>query len=165
MKMIQVRNVPDDLHRALKARAAQEGTTLSDYILAELPRLAHKPSAEQVLARVRERTPVDGPPAAEAVARHVADHEHDLHAPHLVDVEVLSAVRRLVGSKDASLERAAEAITDLLDLPIARYRHDILVPRVWELRKNFSSYDATYLALAEALTDDGIPLLTADKRL
>lgn len=110
--------------------------------------------AELVLAR----------PAAEAVARHVADHEHDLHAPHLVDVEVLSAVRRLVGSKDASLERAAEAITDLLDLPIARYRHDILVPRVWELRKNFSSYDATYLALAEALTDDGIPLLTADKR-
>ena len=54
--MIQVRNVPEELHRALKARAALEGRTLSDYILAELPRLAHKPSAEQVLARVRERT-------------------------------------------------------------------------------------------------------------
>ena len=67
MKMIQVRNVPDDLHRALKARAAQEGTTLSDYILADLPRLAHKPSAEQVLARIRERSPVGGPAAADLI--------------------------------------------------------------------------------------------------
>ena len=67
MKMIQVRNVPDELHRALKARAAQEGTTLSDYILAELPRLADKPSPEQVLARIRSRTPVGGPPASELI--------------------------------------------------------------------------------------------------
>jgi plasmid stability protein len=67
MKMIQVRNVPEELHRALKARAALEGRTLSDYILAELPRLADKPTAEQVLARVRGRTPVAGPPAAELI--------------------------------------------------------------------------------------------------
>jgi hypothetical protein len=67
MKMIQVRNVPEELHRALKARAALEGRTLSDYILAELPRLADKPSAEQVLARVRGRTPVGGQPAAELI--------------------------------------------------------------------------------------------------
>jgi antitoxin FitA len=67
MKMIQIRNVPDELHRALKARAATEGRSLSDYILAELPRLAEKPSAEQVLARVRARTPVGGPPAAELI--------------------------------------------------------------------------------------------------
>ena len=65
--MIQIRNVPDELHRALKARAALEGRTLSDYILAELPRLAEKPSAEQVLARVRARTPVGGPPAEELI--------------------------------------------------------------------------------------------------
>ena len=68
MKMIQVRNVPDDLHRALKARAAREGRTLSDYILAELPRLADKPSPEQILARVRARTPVGGPPASELIS-------------------------------------------------------------------------------------------------
>jgi antitoxin FitA len=67
MKMIQIRNVPDDLHRALKVRAAQEGTTLSDYILADLPRLAHKPSAEQVLARIRERSPVGGASAADLI--------------------------------------------------------------------------------------------------
>jgi hypothetical protein len=67
MKMIQVRNVPDDLHRDLKVRAAQEGTTLSDYILAELPRLAHKPSGEQVLARIRERSSVGGPASGDLI--------------------------------------------------------------------------------------------------
>jgi len=68
MKTIQVRNVPDDLHRALKARAAREGTTLSDLILGELPRLAHKPTPEQILARIRERDPVPGSPAADLIA-------------------------------------------------------------------------------------------------
>ena len=68
MKMIQVRNVPEDLHRSLKERAAREGTTMSDLILAELPRLANKPSGEQLLARVKRRPPVPGAPAAELIA-------------------------------------------------------------------------------------------------
>lgn len=68
MKMIQIRNVPEDLHRSLKERAAREGTTMSDLILAELPRLANKPSGEQLLARLRARTPVPGAPAAELIA-------------------------------------------------------------------------------------------------
>lgn len=67
MKLIQIRNVPDELHRALKVRAAREGRTLSDYILAELPRLADKPTPEQVLARIRTRAPVGGPPADELI--------------------------------------------------------------------------------------------------
>lgn len=67
MKMIQVRNVPEDLHRALKTRAAREGVTMSDLILAELPRLAHKPSPEQLLDRIRQRPPVGGPPAPELI--------------------------------------------------------------------------------------------------
>jgi plasmid stability protein len=67
MKTIRVRNVPDDLRSALATRAAQEGRTLSDYILAERSRLAQKPSADQVLARIRSRAPVDGPPAAELI--------------------------------------------------------------------------------------------------
>jgi predicted nucleic acid-binding protein len=46
-----------------------------------------------------------------------------------------------------------------------RYPLEILVPRIWDLRQNFSSYDATYLALAESLTDEGVPLLTTDRRL
>ncbi|HEX4345528.1 MAG TPA: hypothetical protein VHZ31_08205 [Solirubrobacteraceae bacterium] len=67
MKMIQVRNVPDDLHRALKERAAREGTTMSHLILEELPRLASRPSPEQVLARVRTRTAVGGRAGAQLV--------------------------------------------------------------------------------------------------
>ena len=104
-------------------------------------------------------------PVADAVASHISDHGLNLHAPHLIDVEIVSAVRRLVASGDAPLERADEAIADLLDLPMARYPHDILLPRIWELRENFSSYDAAYLALAEALSDEGVPLLTTDARL
>ncbi len=65
--MIQVRNVPDDLHRSLKERAAREGTTMSDLILSELPRLAHRPSPQQLLERIRSRTPVDGAPAADLI--------------------------------------------------------------------------------------------------
>jgi antitoxin FitA len=67
MKMIQIRNVPDDLHRSLKARAAREGRTLSDLILSDLPRLANKPGPEDVLERIRGRSAVGGPPASELI--------------------------------------------------------------------------------------------------
>jgi predicted nucleic acid-binding protein len=106
-----------------------------------------------------------GRPSAEAVAEHIAAHAHDLHAPHLIDVEVLSAVRRLVASGEAEPQRGDEVVADLLDLPLARYPHDILVPRIWSLRDNLSAYDAAYVALAEGLADEGVPLLTADARL
>ena len=65
--MIQIRNVPEDLHRSLKERAAREGTTMSDLILRELPRIAHRPSPEQVFARIRQRAPVGGPTGADLV--------------------------------------------------------------------------------------------------
>ncbi len=195
MKMIQIRNVPDALHRSLKARAAREGRSLSDLILSDLPRLADKPAPEDLMSRIESRSSVGGPPASRAdrrgarpalmlvvdasavtelllgrdagvrVAEHFAGHDFALHAPHLVDVEVLSALRRLVSSGEATSERAGEAITDLLDLPIERYPHDVLVPRIWQLRENFSAYDAGYVALAEAVADEPVPLLTADARL
>jgi predicted nucleic acid-binding protein len=106
-----------------------------------------------------------GRPPGQAVARSLRDAEFDLHAPHLLDVEVLSALRRLVATGEASPERASDAVADLLDLPIERYGHDALVPRIWELRENFSAYDAVYVALAEAIADGGAPLLTSDGRL
>lgn len=68
MKMLQIRNVPDELHRALKARAARDGITMSDLVLQELPRLAHAPAPEDVLARIRRREPVAGMPSADLVA-------------------------------------------------------------------------------------------------
>jgi hypothetical protein len=67
MKMIQIRNVPDELHRSLKVRAAREGTTLSELILSDLPRLANKPSPEELLERIRSREPVPGAPAADLI--------------------------------------------------------------------------------------------------
>lgn len=104
-------------------------------------------------------------PAATVVEQQFREHDFDLHAPQLLDVEVVSALRRVVARGDASPDRAGDAVVDLLDLPIERYPHDWLVPRVWELRENFSAYDATYVALAEGLDDEGASLLTADARL
>jgi predicted nucleic acid-binding protein len=106
-----------------------------------------------------------GRPVGASVAQRLREHAFDLHAPHLLDVEVLSALRRVVAAGDATAARAGEALDDLLDLPIERYAHDVFIARVWELRDNFSPYDAAYVALAEAIAADGVPLLTADARL
>ncbi len=57
-KMIQLRHVPDDLHRRLKARAAAEGKSLSDYLLAEIRRVAEQPTLEELRARLASRAPV-----------------------------------------------------------------------------------------------------------
>lgn len=66
-KMVQVRNVPDDVHRRLKSRAALAGMSLSDYLLAELRRFSERPSPEEMRRRLAERRPVtlpEGPAAA-----------------------------------------------------------------------------------------------------
>ena len=57
-RMVQIRNVPDTLHRKLKGRALDAGQTLSDYLLAELERLAVRPTREEMLARIHSRTRV-----------------------------------------------------------------------------------------------------------
>lgn len=56
MKMLQVRHVPDDVHRTLKARAAQAGQSLSEYALGELRRAAERPSRQELADRVRQRS-------------------------------------------------------------------------------------------------------------
>jgi predicted nucleic acid-binding protein len=88
----------------------------------------------------------------------------DAHAPHLLDVEVVSALRRLLAHRELNGERATAALSDFLNLSVERYPHSILAPRVWELRANFTPYDAVYLALAEHLADEGVPILTVDAR-
>jgi plasmid stability protein len=67
-KMIQVRNVPDRLHRTLKARAAAEGLSLSDYIKRELEAGVEQPTFEEVNARVRARRRGNGPSREQIVA-------------------------------------------------------------------------------------------------
>ena len=101
-------------------------------------------------------------PFAGDIERHVAAHAPELHAPALLDVEVVSALRRVVSAGDAHALRAADAIADLLELPIERHAHGPLMPRVWQLRETLTAYGATYLALAETLSDRPAALLTTD---
>ena len=85
-----------------------------------------------------------------------------LVAPELIDVEVISALRRLVRTGVLDTARAGQAVEDLPFSPVTRAPHKDLVARAWELRDNLSAYDACYVALAEAMETS---LLTADKRL
>jgi predicted nucleic acid-binding protein len=99
---------------------------------------------------------------AAAVARPLFRSGETLHAPYLLDVEVLQVLRRyaLRGYLDA--DRGMEAVADLQALPIVRYPHDLLVDRIWDLKDNMTAYDAAYVALAELLR---APLVTRDGRL
>ena len=100
--------------------------------------------------------------AAEAVRRRLFAPNQTLHAPHLLDIEVTQVVRRYTMAGELEAEQGRSVLGNLVALPIRRYPHDFLLPRVWELRNNLSAYDAVYVALAEALD---APLLTRDKRL
>jgi predicted nucleic acid-binding protein len=86
----------------------------------------------------------------------------DLHAPHLIDVEVVHALRGLVLGRKITEDRAADALTDFADLAIIRYPHASLTDRMWALRANLTAYDAAFVALAEALA---VPLVTCDATL
>ena len=79
-KMIQIRNVPDDLHRTLKVRAAKAGMTLSDYLLSEIERVAGKPTLQEIAERLRRREPVelDEPPEVTIRRLRDADNPRDL---------------------------------------------------------------------------------------
>jgi predicted nucleic acid-binding protein len=87
---------------------------------------------------------------------------NDLSVPDLVDVEVVSVLRRRWLAKTLSARRFAAAITDLAAVPADRYPVLPFMPRAYELRANITAYDAIYVALAEQL---GCPLITADARL
>ncbi len=87
----------------------------------------------------------------------------DLHAPALLDYEVVSALRGLVRRGALSPGRAADVLADFDDLTVERWAAgDALRRRAWSLRDNLSAYDAAYVSLAEALD---CPLVTRDARL
>jgi predicted nucleic acid-binding protein len=86
----------------------------------------------------------------------------DLHAPHLLDVEVLSALRRLVANDRLSGQRAIGFRSVLVRADIRRHPHTPLVDLIWSLRDRVSAYDATYIALATVLD---APLITTDHKL
>ena len=85
-----------------------------------------------------------------------------IHAPHLVDIEIASVLRR--GARDGtwSAARGARTLTTWSRLGVTRYGTHTLLPRIWQLRDNLTAYDAAYVALAEALD---CALVTADGRI
>ena len=82
-----------------------------------------------------------------------------VHAPHLVDLEVGSAIRRLSRADGFPGDLATTALKQLDELPLTRYPHRPFLDRIWELQDSLTPYDACYVALAEAV---GAPLLTLD---
>jgi predicted nucleic acid-binding protein len=92
----------------------------------------------------------------------ILSHSESLHAPHLLDVEVTQVLRRYARDKAITPQRGQEALDDLGALPLQRYPHDLLIPRVWDLRATLTAYDAVYVALAELLD---APLLTCDHKI
>lgn len=86
----------------------------------------------------------------------------ELEAPHLIDLEFLQALRRMVRRGELSEDRANDARVLLDELNLTRFPHEPLSDRIWELRHNLTAYDAAFVALAEVLSE---PLITCDARL
>jgi predicted nucleic acid-binding protein len=91
-----------------------------------------------------------------------AIHGHALAAPHIIDLEIVATLRRQHLRGLVSASAAQRALARLARTSIMRRHHAALVRRCWELRDDVKTYDAAYVALAEALH---VPLLTADARL
>jgi predicted nucleic acid-binding protein len=83
--------------------------------------------------------------------------------PHLLDSEVTNVLRRLVLRGDLTVEQGDAAMSHFLELDLERFPADRLRVRMWDLRENLTAYDATYVALAEAV--GATALLTTDARL
>jgi predicted nucleic acid-binding protein len=96
--------------------------------------------------------------------------DEDIHAPHLIDVEVASALRRWVARGEMTATGALRAFDEFIDIPLQRHPHTHLLPEIWKHRHNLSAYDACYLALsmyldAELLSIDGGLVKSATRRI
>jgi predicted nucleic acid-binding protein len=100
--------------------------------------------------------------SADSIRNELAGRSDSLIAPHLLDVEVLSALRRLVTGRRIDTHRSEQMLSALAALPVERCAHIPLLGRIWELRHNFTAYDAAYIALAEATN---AVLYTGDEKL
>ena len=101
-------------------------------------------------------------PLADLIGNQLAARDESVIVPHLMDVEVLRAFRRLAAGQRIDSHRSRQFLAALAALPAERYAHTPLIGRIWELRQNFTAYDAAYIALAEAT---GSVLYTCDEKL
>jgi len=99
---------------------------------------------------------------ADSIRNELAGRDESFIVPHLIDVEVMSALRRLVAGQRIDSHSSRQFLAGLAALPAQRYSHTPLTGRIWGLRHNFTAYDAVYIALAEA-TDS--VLYTCDEKL
>lgn len=101
-------------------------------------------------------------PKGIGIDKRIFSRSESLHAPHLLDIEVAQVLRRYVREKVITGQRGQDALEDFAGLPLERYPHDFLIPRVWALRATLTAYDAVYVALAELLD---ARLLTCDRKI
>ena len=100
--------------------------------------------------------------AGNKLAARLTDEAELVHAPHLIDLEIVQVLRRYtrLGTLDARM--AMLALDRWRSLDVQRYSHEPFLDRIWQLRHNVTAYDAIYIALAEALST---VLFTGDRRL
>ena len=101
----------------------------------------------------------DGADGSKARNRLVGE---ELLAPHLIDIEAVSAWRRLTAAGQLTNARSKQAIRDLQAMRVRRVVHTPLLDHCWQLRHNITTYDAVYVALA---AQSGLTLVTADAKL
>ena len=101
-------------------------------------------------------------PAGLRIEQRIYARQDTLHTVHLLDVEFVQVLRRLVREGTLTPRRAVEAIEDMAALRIARYPPVLLLQRIWRLRQNLTAYDAAYVALAEELQ---APLIIRERRI
>jgi len=103
-----------------------------------------------------------GGPLVNSLRRDLAGRDDSFIVPHLLDIEVVSAIRSLVAGHRADSHATEQVLTGLAALPAERYAHAPLLGRIWELRDKFTAYDAACIALAEATNS---VLYTSDAKL
>jgi predicted nucleic acid-binding protein len=105
---------------------------------------------------------LSGATSAVAIDERLRNEKTDIHAPHLIDLEVAHAFRHAFLGGRITDEDGQRMFAEFDTLAIVRHSHLQLLGRIWALRQNLSAYDAAYVALAERLD---VPLLTLDARL